>query len=374
MGVLRRFAKTRIGKPIHIIYMAIKKPIVFIFHIREVDKIKKLIKKTENIILYCGVCETSNMGDLAQTYFTHKWLSENYPEHKVIDCRTSLIMDGDIFINRLKPLIKSNAFFFFQSGYNTHDLGGLEDLMHQKILSAFPDNYMIMLPQTVFFQSDERREQCAKSYNAHKRLLFFARDYESERIAKEMFPSLQVDFLPDIVASAIGRLDFQKKDRRKILLCRRHDVEQYYSENDYKEIEYLLSKIDTTDVEDTVLTDGNKKINDNIENYINSIVEHFSSYKLIVTDKFHGLIFSLIADTPVIVIKTKDHKVTGGYELFNKHFSDSVFFVNEISEIGTVASKVFSQALMPKHDTYYNDVYYKNLKKKIELWIESISE
>lgn len=31
-----------------------------------------------NRIFYCGICETSNMGDIAQT--SRLWLQKNYPE------------------------------------------------------------------------------------------------------------------------------------------------------------------------------------------------------------------------------------------------------------------------------------------------------
>ena len=34
----------------------------------------------QNRIFYCGICETSNMGDIAQTYCTRLWLQKNYPE------------------------------------------------------------------------------------------------------------------------------------------------------------------------------------------------------------------------------------------------------------------------------------------------------
>ena len=372
MGRLSQFAKTGIGKPIHALYMAVKKPIVHISHIKEINKIRKVIKETDKIIMYCGVCESSNMGDLAQTYCTHKWLSENYSDYFVIDCKSSLIMDDNIFIDSIKPIVNKEVLFFFQSGYNTHDLGGWEDLMHQKIISNFPDNIMIMLPQTVYFKSIERKNQCSKVYNSHSKLLFFARDYQSEIIAKEMFPSLRVEYLPDIVSSLIGRFNFSQSERNKILLCRRHDVEQYYSENDYKEMESILSKIDITEVEDTILTDRNKKINANIENYIRQLVDHFATYKLVVTDKFHGLIFSLISNTPVIVIKTKDHKVTAGYELFHRHFPENVFYADDMKEIATIASGILNNSKYNRLDSYYYERYYKNLKQVIDDWIDTL--
>ena len=95
-------------------------------------------------------------------------------------------------IRLMKERIRANDIIFFQSGYNTHDLGGREDLMHQLIIQEFPETEMIMLPQTVFFRSEERKRQASQIYNQHRRLLFFARDPVSEKLAKAMFPDTQV--------------------------------------------------------------------------------------------------------------------------------------------------------------------------------------
>ncbi|NAL19843.1 hypothetical protein GUB24_25350, partial [Escherichia coli] len=105
----------------------------------------------------------------------------------------------------MKEKMRDDDIVFFQSGYNTHDLGGREDLMHQLIMTEFPKTEMIMLPQTVFFKSETRREQAARVYNDHHKLLFFARDPVSEQYARNMFPDIHVELYPDIVTSLIGR-------------------------------------------------------------------------------------------------------------------------------------------------------------------------
>lgn len=93
------------------------------------------------------------MGDMAQTYCFRKWFSENYPDYKVIECKTSFIMDdGCGMIEGMKKITNSGDLFFIQSGYNTHDLGGQEDFMHQRVITAFPENEIIILPQTVFLR------------------------------------------------------------------------------------------------------------------------------------------------------------------------------------------------------------------------------
>ena len=166
-------------------------------------------------------------------------------------------------IDIMKKVIKKSDFIVFQSGYNTHDLGGNEDIMHQMVITAFPEIKMIMLPQTVYFQSEERKNQCSKIYDAHKNLLFFARDPVSEAYAKQMFPSLRVILFPDIVTSLIGTYDHSTSERKGVYLCRRKDVEQYYTEEDYSRIKSILSKFDDVEVSDTIIKASNKDIFNN---------------------------------------------------------------------------------------------------------------
>ena len=189
---------------------------------KDVAKIYHQALKTDKHIFYCGVCESSNMGDIAQTFCTLNWMKDNYPDYQVFICNTSIFRDPKCdLIGTMRKVIKPTDIIFFQSGYNTHDLGdGREDLMHQMVIQALPDNEIIMLPQTVYFQTNERREKCSKVYNAHKKMLFFSRDLISQKYAEEMFTDLTVKLYPDIVTSLIG-YPKENADRKGIYLCRR---------------------------------------------------------------------------------------------------------------------------------------------------------
>lgn len=327
-------------------------------------------RKTQKHIFYCGVCESSNMGDMAQTYCTLKWMQENYSEYKIIMCYTSIFRDKKCdLIGAIRKVAGPEDLIFFQSGYNTHDLGdGREDLMHQKVIEAFPDMEIIMLPQTVYFQTKERKNQCAQIYNAHKRMLFLARDPISEQYAREMFPDLTVKLYPDIVTSLIGYRQ-TNTNREGIYLCRRKDVEQYYSENDYANFAEVLKKIDSkVIVSDTIISVSNKEIFSQLEQYVEKMIAYFEKFRLIVTDKYHGLIFSLAANTPVVVLKTKDHKVTSGYEWFSKIYPDRVYFAENIREIEEISKKILMNPSYSKLDDYFAREYYNKLKNDIDEW------
>ena len=182
------------------------------------------------------MCENTNMGDMAQIYCVEKWIKNSYPDYLLISCHTAtLMLSKSTLLKDIKKYITKEDFIIFQCGYNTHDLGGHQDEMHQMVMKEFPDNIMIMLPQTVYFKSQERKDKCSKSYNAHQKLFFMARDPISLKLAKEMFPNVTSVMYPDIVASLIGKF-YKDEPRDGICLCMRNDVEQFYDAEDRKEL------------------------------------------------------------------------------------------------------------------------------------------
>lgn len=366
---IRNFIKnTKVGKVIWPWLKKLKGSIILLNRKRQVMAVKKVSQKRKHIF-YCGICESSNMGDIAQTYCTINWLRENYPNHKIVFCRTSVFMDENCdLVGAIKKVIRDDDIIFFQSGYNTHDLGGNEDYMHQQVIQAFPKHEIIMLPQTVYFKTKEREALCSRIYNSHKKMLFLARDEISESYATELFPNLKVVLYPDIVTSLIGMYDYSFSERNGIYLCYRNDIERFYTEEDYKSFEEILSKYDFVETSDTIITDSNRKIFKNLEYYVNGIVEKFSRYRLVVTDKFHGLIFSIIAGTPVVVLKTKDHKVTSGYQWFSKIYPEIVYYAESIYDLKKIVLQIIGNEKYVKPDSYFKHEYYDKLADVIKDW------
>ncbi len=345
-------------------------------HKAEIRKLLEDASRSDKHIYYCGVCESSNMGDMAQTYCTLNWFEKNYPEYVVLKCRTSVFRDEKVdLISAMRKVMQKNDIVFFQSGYNTHDLGdGREDLMHQKVIQAFPNIEMIMLPQTVFFESEERKQLCSNVYNAHKKLLFFSRDPVSLRISEEMFPNLTIKLYPDIVTSLIGYYQ-GSENRTGIFLCRRKDVEQFYSEDEYLEIANELRQIDNeVTIADTIISASNNDIYNQLKEYVEDMIKTFGCFRIVVTDKYHGLIFSLISNTPVIVLKTKDHKVTSGYEWFSKVYPDRVFYAEKPKDITFLCEKILKNPQYYKLDNYFDREYYHRLKDEIDNWRTCLGE
>ena len=80
------------------------------------------------------------------------------------------------------------------------------------------------------------------------------------------------------------------------------------------------------------------------------------------------MIFSLISNTPVVVLRTRDHKVISGYEWFSRIYPDRVFFAENEEELKARVAEVMQKPHYEQLDDYFAREYYDKLKTCIEEW------
>ncbi len=320
-------------------------------------------------IFYFGVTDHSNLGDLAQRYCITNWIKENYPDYELIMVRSDVIVNPHLtkrFFNHLNKIYKKNDVIVFQSGYCTQDLGGNHPLMHRLVCEYMPEARILMMPQTIFFQHEKNKRICAENHNKAKNMLFLARDFVSNDIAREMFPDIRVMAYPDIVTTLIGTLQFDNI-RAGVCLCTRDDEEKLYTKN---EIDKLASCFETDGIvvyqKDTQSIQTVEELIRNLNYYIESEIESYSHYKVTITDRYHGTIFSLCAGTPVIILKTTDHKVTTGAEWFKGVYDNYVYVANDLEDAYQRAKEIMNKNLDHRLRPYFKTEYYDKLKEIFE--------
>jgi exopolysaccharide biosynthesis predicted pyruvyltransferase EpsI len=348
------------------IYRRIMQYITTLNQYYSIKKVFYVVKKNNAPVkvFYLGTTIHNNLGDNAQFYCIRNWINTNYPNVPVYEFIAPAIVNPKLqFASKLRRFLKRNDVIIFQSGYTTQDLGGQHEEMHRLIIDNFPNANILMMPQTIFFQNKENEVRCSKSYNKANRMLFLARDTVSYDKAKYMFPDVSIRVFPDIVTTLIGQYEFNNK-RDNILLCRRNDGEKYYNEEDLNRLKHKLEsdfKL-KVDVSDTSIKMGMNKLHRNLESVLESEFAKYSKYKLVITDRYHGTIFSLIAGTPVVVIKTTDHKVVTGVDWFKGVYDDYVHYAESLEicyeVIGSLLNKNISHNMYP----YFNNNYYSKLK------------
>lgn len=323
----------------------------------------KKFKRKGNAIFYVGIPAHGNLGDLAQGVCIRRWLKKNYPDRQVIEVETNALVNTPFsLLKKMVGLYEPDDMIVYQSGYTTTDLGGFADEMHRAVMRVLPNAKMLMLPQTIFFQSKDNERRTAECYNSMKHLLFLARDRVSFEKAKQMFPDIPVIQFPDIVTTLIGNYSFNY-NRDGIMFCCRDDGEKYYSDEEIAKLISKCEKLCKVARTDTTKSGKTADIVRNAENLIMDEIDLYAHYKLVITDRYHGTILSLVAGTPVIIIKTTDHKVITGAEWFNGVYDDYVYVAKDLDDAYKMAQNVLNREYTNMLAPYFEENYYNKLPK-----------
>lgn len=343
-------------KPVYFTYIDL---ITWVRIKMDLGKLKRLNRQKRVYLL--GIPTAANMGDMAQYYLILQWLREHYPDYDIVDFPSrSILYHNSRFLDILEKKLKKEDIIFFQSGYDTHDLGGEEDIMHKTVITRFPNQKMVMMPQTVYFKSKTREEESSAAYSRNRDMLFLARDQVSYEKAKQMFPKLKIVLYPDIVTTLIGKFQFQY-ERDGVLVCRRTDIEKFYSEEELKNMEAELRKDFRVDKTDTTIKAPNMFVRRDVKKYMMRLIHQFAHYKVIITDRYHGTIFGLASGTQVIVLKTTDHKVTTGIDWFQGIYDKFVYLADTPEQAAELARNLMKQKSEEKMQPYFKKEYYDHL-------------
>lgn len=330
-----------------------------------INKLQNLDEKTQRIF-YLGITAHSNLGDMAQHYCICNWIQQNYPNAHLIKIESDIVVYPNYdFLSVLKKYYRNDDVIIFQSGYTTQDLGGNHELMHRLVINAIPYAHILMMPQTIFFRHEENRLRTSKCYNQASNMLFLARDMISYDQAKKMFPNITVKPFPDIVTSLIGTLNFNNT-RSGVCICVRDDGEKFYTENEIKNLCKEISKYTNITITDTTINVNYLEIRKNLQKYIKEAIEKFSKYNVVITDRYHGTIFSLAAGTPVIIIKSNDHKVVTGADWFKGIYDDYVYVAKDLVDAQNICKKIMNKQLSHDIKPFFKEQYYDNLKTLFE--------
>lgn len=366
--VLKKYLKNYLKRWLKIFPRLYKCTEKALFYKRNYSFIKCMKNREKSpAIIYFGVPNHTNLGDQAQTYCTFIWLNENFPNRKIYSYHSGQVAFG--IVSYLKKYVLSDDLIFIQSGYNTTDLYMAEEKMHREVIQAFPENRIVIMPQTVFFENISEQKHTEKIYNSHKKLIFFARDNVSYKKAKEMFPCIHVSLYPDIVTSLIGNRHYSNQ-RNGILLCVRNDKESAISKSEVLRLKKELNSLGyDVSITDTTIDIDLEYLNGHRDDVLEKIFDEYSNYELVITDRYHGTIFSLIAATPVFVLATTDHKLSSGVDWFPDSFDGYISYKETISQVlEAVREKTFEKTIYSL-PPYFSEKYYKHLLGLLnEVW------
>jgi len=266
-------------------------------------------------IILIGTPVHGNLGDHAIAVAEKELFAEFIPERQVIEIVMPIYR---AFASNIKRYINEQDIIIVSGG---GWLGTLwkhnEDIVRQ-IISSYPYNKIVILPQTIFFEYTEEghkeKEISRKIYSAHTNLIFCLRDKASyDFVLNNNFVKRPEKclYIPDMVLAL--NLDTNNKNRDGVLLCFRADREKNMSFRDRRRIkEWLREKGEKTTFTTTVYLDDIPL--KNRQKTLDAKFKEFSSAKLVITDRLHGMLFAAVTGTPCIAFDNLTGKVKGVYE------------------------------------------------------------
>ncbi|MDG5815550.1 polysaccharide pyruvyl transferase family protein [Chitinispirillales bacterium ANBcel5] len=130
--------------------------------------------------------------------------------------------------NYVKPQISSDVIILLQGGGNFGDIWRRHTKFSLKIIQDYPENRIIILPQTVYYKSSQTMHSDAHLMSMHKNLTLCARDTTTFKLLNRYFSKNHLVLMPDM-AFCISR-DFINKYKnaahKESLFINRKDQEQ----------------------------------------------------------------------------------------------------------------------------------------------------
>lgn len=326
---------------------------------------KKVIKeirqaKGQKTIYFACTPMHSNLGDQAQLFCWLRLFKKNFPEYNVVCLPARVTTDKALL--QIKNQISSTDKIFVHSGYLIFDPHP-ELPFICKVVNIFHEMPITIFPQTINLMSDIKQKEISDCFNAHPNLTIVSRDEVSLKNAEKLFGKCKRLLWPDVVTSLIGVDDFQYSHNKRdgIMFCLRNDLEKFYKD---EQIATLKARFKGHKVleGDTTIKLPIRMWPTMRDELIRNIIAEFASYEVIITDRYHGTIFSQIANTPVVVLSSSDHKLSSGVKWFPKEqFGEMVHYAKDLDEAYEMASQILDEKNIHKNPPYFWNEYWSKM-------------
>lgn len=300
----------------------------------------------------------TNIGDSAIAYAQNLFLEKNFGnKYKIVEITN---WELNRFRRALSYIVRKKDIVTQLGGGNMGVEWFGEELERRRIIEMFPNNKMIIFPQTIYYgDSAKGKEEFEKSkqiYNSHKDLTLIAREKVSYEIMKSAYEKCKVILTPDIVLSMDGLEN--KYKRENITFCFRKDPEKVLKNSEQEVIIEDCKKI----TDKLVFTDMMSERDVTKENRVDIIMDKFKDFqksKLVITDRLHGMVFCAISGTPCIAFGNYNQKVKGTYDWIKD--LDYIKYVDNIEE-----ARGYIDELMNLEATEYDNSKFINYYDQIK--------
>ena len=240
-------------------------------------------------------------------------------KHFLKDIPHKCLYTASVETYRYRPL-PPDTVILLQGGGNFGDLWRRHQDLRLEVIRAYPNNKIIILPQTVFYKDDAVFQDDAKIFNSHNNLYICARDTVSFEYLQQSL-TCNLLLVPDMAFCITEKLlqKYNKKEGSRTLFLKRNDPEfNEYDFNSYiTEDSSLVDTCDWPTMEQQFKTKTyldkllwrKKRLGRIPDLYADRVfrpfqvkkgVEFVSQYKKVYTTRLHVAILSLLLDKNIV--------------------------------------------------------------------------
>lgn len=326
------------------------------------DRVKKLLEnKNAEAVLLCTPLH-GNVGDQALAIADFKFLETcGINPKKVLEIPTA-ILEG-LSNKQIKKIVNDRIIFLHAGGFigNTWQQ---EERQFHRCIKLCSENNIIILPQTITFTNDNKgkadKKKTKKIFRACKDLTICVREKKSVGVACELVGKENVLCVPDMVIGFISNGKEVINRHNECLLCMRQDIEKLISDDVVRKIKEEVSslgfriKYTDTVVKGYVYPEEREQI-------VKQKMEEFSSAKLVITDRLHGMLFAAVTGTPCLFFNNSNGKVKNVYEWIK-----DLGYIKPIENLDNVKKNI-EIVLSNRNSVFYNEDYRTKYKRLIEM-------
>jgi pyruvyl transferase EpsO len=154
-----------------------------------VGTIAKIIPRDRPVV-YLDYPVHTNIGDLLIERGTEQFFREG--GYNVVEQRSA-----HDFCDCARANLPPDATIVLHGGGNFGDLYELHQAFRERVIQEFPSHRIVMLPQTIYFESPKRLNQAIAVFSRHDNLTVCVRDYASLELFRRHFQN-PVHLIPDM--------------------------------------------------------------------------------------------------------------------------------------------------------------------------------
>ena len=247
-----------------------------------------------------------------------------------------------------KPHINKSTILLFSSGGNFGDLWEKHQRFRHKVMADFPENPVVQLPQSVWFEDKSKMHDDIQCYQNHKaQITICLRDQQSFNIISKNYPNVKPLLLPDIALAldinmVMRRNNIHSKEDLGVLYFKRDDKEfvdchlsiRCDAKGDWPCISQMISSV--LKYKNLMARLKRVRIPEQVrlkvtdwyyfyiikDAYLCNGIHFLMPYHTIYASRLHAAILGVLLGKHVIMLDNCYHKCSGVYNLWMKDIAN----------------------------------------------------